>query len=112
MNVEKVPTSRIAGQWQPDLRMTPIGCMQRQHCGRPRFFIMDLNPADLCVGARMRAKRIALGVSSEKLVSSRTRGFHSAGNRLGIAALYLSQAAPSAIPSFFAARVLQPEVTT
>ena len=28
---------------------------------------MDLNPTDLRVGARIRARRIALGVSSEKL---------------------------------------------
>ena len=41
--------------------------MQRQRCGNPRFCIMDLNPTDLRVGARMRARRIALGVSSEKL---------------------------------------------
>ena len=52
---------------QPDLRMTLMGCMQRQHCGKPRFFIMDLNPTDLRVGVQMRARRIALGVSSEKL---------------------------------------------
>jgi transcriptional regulator with XRE-family HTH domain len=32
-----------------------------------KILIMDLNPTDLRVGAQMRARRIALGVSSEKL---------------------------------------------
>jgi transcriptional regulator with XRE-family HTH domain len=36
-------------------------------CDKQRFFVMDLNPTDLGVGARIRSRRIALGVSPEKL---------------------------------------------
>jgi hypothetical protein len=44
---------------------------------------MDLNPTDLRVGAQMRSRRIALGVSSEKLArglaACRTESFQILG---------------------------------
>ena len=38
--------------------------------GKPRCFVMDPNPTDLHVGAQLRARRMALGISDEKFADA------------------------------------------
>jgi transcriptional regulator with XRE-family HTH domain len=48
--------------------MTIAICALAHGCGKPRFSTMDsINLTDLHVGAKLRARRIELGISDEKL---------------------------------------------